>query len=280
MSDVVFTDFEDFVTVSGSDKSEKKDKKVFLVKILVFVLAVLLFAELIISMVLVPCFSKPSITVSGLKSASQQEFTELLGSMKTSSWLRFDTQRAASLLSSVPYIDSVDVSKVFPDRVIVSVKERVPVAKTVINNGGRYISVQIDKNGVLFTGNRQKSDTDYEIPLVSGLPVEKFREGMSIPANYRVLLDQIETVRSRSQKYFAAISEIQVVQKEYGNYELVLYPVHKHVRVLTDRSLNEEALKYMMVVLDVVDSIEPDVSEIDLRYCSVSYRTRSSAAVN
>lgn len=280
MSDVVFTDFEDFVTVSGSDKSEKKDKKVFLVKILVFVLAVLLFAELIISMVLVPCFSKPSITVSGLKSASQQEFTELLVSMKTSSWLRFDTQRAASLLSSVPYIDSVDVSKVFPDRVIVSVKERVPVAKTVINNGGRYISVQIDKNGVLFTGNRQKSDTDYEIPLVSGLPVEKFREGMSIPANYRVLLDQIETVRSRSQKYFAAISEIQVVQKEYGNYELVLYPVHKHVRVLTDRSLNEEALKYMMVVLDVVDSIEPDVSEIDLRYGSVSYRTRSSAAVN
>lgn len=280
MSDVVFTDFEDFVTVSGSDKSEKKDKKVFLVKILVFVLAVLLFAELIISMVLVPCFSKPSITVSGLKSASQQEFTELLGSMKTSSWLRFDTQRAASLLSSVPYIDSVDVSKVFPDRVIVSVKERVPVAKTVINNGGRYISVQIDKNGVLFTGNRQKSDTDYEIPLVSGLPVEKFREGMSIPANYRVLLDQIETVRSRSQKYFAAISEIQVVQKEYGNYELVLYPVHKHVRVLTDRSLNEEALKYMMVVLDVVDSIEPDVSEIDLRYGSVSYRTRSSVAVN
>lgn len=280
MSDVVFTDFEDFVTVSGSDKSEKKDKKVFLVKILVFVLAVLLFAELIISMVLVPCFSKPSITVSGLKSASQQEFTELLDSMKTSSWLRFDTQRAASLLSSVPYIDSVDVSKVFPDRVIVSVKERVPVAKTVINNGGRYISVQIDKNGVLFTGNRQKSDTDYEIPLVSGLPVEKFREGMSIPANYRVLLDQIETVRSRSQKYFAAISEIQVVQKEYGNYELVLYPVHKHVRVLTDRSLNEEALKYMMVVLDVVDSIEPDVSEIDLRYGSVSYRTHSSAAVN
>lgn len=280
MSDVVFTDFEDFVTVSGSDKSEKKDKKVFLVKILVFVLAVLLFVELIISMVLVPCFSKPSITVSGLKSASQQEFTELLGSMKTSSWLRFDTQRAASLLSSVPYIDSVDVSKVFPDRVIVSVKERVPVAKTVINNGGRYISVQIDKNGVLFTGNRQKSDTDYEIPLVSGLPVEKFREGMSIPANYRVLLDQIETVRSRSQKYFAAISEIQVVQKEYGNYELVLYPVHKHVRVLTDRSLNEEALKYMMVVLDVVDSIEPDVSEIDLRYGSVSYRTHSSVAVN
>ena len=46
------------------------------------------------------------------------------------------------------------------------------------------------------------------------------------------------------------------------------------MRVLTDRALNEDALQYMMVVLDVVNSIEPDVSEIDLRYGSVSYRTR------
>ena len=38
--------------------------------------------------------------------------------------------------------------------------------------------------------------------------------------------------------------------------------------------MNEDALQYMMVVLDVVNSIEPDVSEIDLRYGSVSYRTR------
>ena len=30
----------------------------------------------------------------------------------------------------------------------------------------------------------------------------------------------------------------------------------------------------MMVALDVVNKIEPDVSEIDLRYGSVSYRKR------
>ena len=97
---------------------------------------------------------------------------------------------------------------------------------------------------------------------------------MRLPAKYRVLMEQISAIRSLPQKYFAAISEIQVVPKEYGNYELVLYPTQTKVRVLTDRSLTEDALKYMMVVLDVVNSIEPDVVEVDLRYDSLSYRCR------
>ena len=104
--------------------------------------------------------------------------------------------------------------------------------------------------------------------------IENLQEGMRLPAKYRVLMEQISAIRNLSQKYFAAISEIQVVPKEYGNYELVLYPTQAKVRVLTDRSLTEDALKYMMVVLDVVNSIEPDVVEVDLRYDSLSYRCR------
>ena len=97
---------------------------------------------------------------------------------------------------------------------------------------------------------------------------------MRLPAKYRPLMDQISSIRKLPQKYFAAISEIQVLPKEYGNFELAIYPVSTRARVLTDRSLNEDALKYMMVVLDVVNSIEPDAQEIDLRYGSVSYRRR------
>ena len=32
----------------------------------------------------------------------------------------------------------------------------------------------------------------------------------------------------------------------------------------------------MMVVLDVIDSLDPDVTEVDLRYGAVSYKTRNS----
>ena len=87
-------------------------------------------------------------------------------------------------------------------------------------------------------------------------------------------MSEISDIKKLQNRYFDLISEIQVVPKEYGNYELVLYPIRTHIRVLTDRILNESALQYMTVVLDVVNEIEPDVCEVDLRYGAVSYRTR------
>ena len=53
-----------------------------------------------------------------------------------------------------------------------------------------------------------------------------------------------------------------------------MIPAQSKVKVLTDRALNEEALKYMMVVLDVVNKIGTEVSEVDLRYGSVAFRTK------
>ena len=96
---------------------------------------------------------------------------------------------------------------------------------------------------------------------------------MRIPAKYRTLIEQIERIQELPQKYFAAVSEICVLPKKYGNYELMIIPVNSKTRVLTDRVLNEKALQDMMVVLDVVKSIAPNASEIDLRYGSISYRT-------
>lgn len=46
------------------------------------------------------------------------------------------------------------------------------------------------------------------------------------------------------------------------------------VRVKTDRSLNEDALQYMMLVLDVVQDLELDVAEIDIRAGTVAYKIR------
>nr|MCR4742730.1 cell division protein FtsQ [Treponema sp.] len=130
--------------------------------------------------------------------------------------------------------------------------------------------VQIDKTGVLYKGIG--GNTNFELPIVSGLPVEYMAGGMRIPSTYRPLIDQINKIEKLSQNYFASISEICVVSKDSGNYELEIIPSNSKVKVLTDRTLNEEALKYMMVVLDVVDTINADVSELDLRYGSVSIK--------
>ncbi|MBS7240943.1 MAG: FtsQ-type POTRA domain-containing protein [Treponema sp.] len=279
MSDLVVTDFNDFFisfddNAPAKEQETVKDKKLIALKVLVIVLGSFLVLEALLYSFVLPLFSAPEITYSGLNYLTKNELNEKLSELDCSTWSGFSTEMAVSVLSTISCVESVAVDKHFPNKISVKIKERNAVAKSIICQDGTSKSVQIDENGILFSVNSASVATDYSVPLVSGLPVDNLQEGMRLPAKYRVLMEQISDIRKLPRKYFAAVSEIQVVPKEYGNYELVLYPSQAKVKVLSDRNLNEDALQYMMVVLDVVNSIEPDVSEIDLRYGAVSYRRR------
>ena len=268
MSDISMSDF------SGRNaQSSSSDRKLKAVCIIFGVLSVLLLLEAVVYKLALPSLGRPKIAFSGERNITKEELASLLQPMSDDNWFSFDTEEAASIISSYPAVDSVNIVKHFPDKISITVKERVPVAMTFLSDNGRTYPVEIDNNGVLFSRDNS-AVSDGSIPIISGLPVEHLSEGMRIPQKYRALIEQIGQIQTLPQKYFAAVSEICVVPKEYGNYELMLIPVRSKTRVLTDRALNEDALQYMMVVLDVVSSIEPNVAEIDLRYGSVSYRTR------
>ena len=221
MSDAAISDFDEFFgsfeAVKTSEKADQKtsEKKYIVLKIVVFVLGFFLFVEGIIYAFVLPCFGHPAIIYSGLDSFARKDIAERLAPLSNSSWTGFDTDRAASILSNVSYIERVSVDKRFPDKIFISVKERAPVAKTILSVNGVSKSVQIDENCVLFSIQSDSILQDSSIPLISGLPIENLQEGMRLPAKYRVLMEQISAIRSLPQKYFAAISEIQVVPKEY-----------------------------------------------------------------
>ncbi|MBQ5999015.1 MAG: FtsQ-type POTRA domain-containing protein [Treponema sp.] len=284
MSDfsIRFEDYEDedVFRLPESDNSKKTvsekedDKTVHAIKVVFMILIACVFFEFCFYKFIRPSLGAPQVYVSGQGNYTARELVDLLRPMNARNWYDFDENAAVSILASVSGIDSVSVRKVFPNRIYVSVVERVPVAMTFLNQNGRSVAVQIDRNGVLFPERSFGSIDLNSVPIVSGLPVDHMTEGMRIPAKFRSLIDQIATIQQNGQKYLAAVSEICVIQKEYGNYELVLIPSGSKIKVLTDRTLNEDALKYMMVALDVVNRIEPDVAEIDLRYGSVSYRKR------
>ena len=276
MSDLSFLGEFETYEINKKYKDEKDAKFYKWIKILVAALGVVLLLEIFVFKIVHPSLNAPRVLVSGNKNYSSEYILNELAEFYNQNWFTFDTAGAAYKLSGVSGIESVNVEKVFPDKIRISVKERTSVAMLFATVQGRTVPIQIDKNGVLFTNIDSAIVSDGSIPIVSGIPVEHLSTGMRIPAKYRVLIDQIAKIQDMSQKYFAAISEICVVPKTYGNYELMLIPVNSHIRVLTGRSLNIESLQNMMVVLDVVNSIEPDVTEIDLRYDSVSYRTAVS----
>ena len=253
-----------------SMKTKTGDKFTNSVKIIFFVLIGFAILEFVFYKFIRPSTGIPKVSVSGSISFSPDEIVDLLRPMNASNWFDFDVNTAVSVIASIPAIDAVAVRKFFTDKIYIDIKERQGVAMTFLNADGYSVAVQIDENGVLFP--KRQETAPVSLPIVSGLPVEHLTEGMRIPLKYRALMSQISEISKMSQKYFAAISEICVIPKEYGNYELALIPAASKIRVLTDRALNEDALKDMIVALDVVNLIEPDVFEIDLRYGSVSYR--------
>lgn len=264
-----------FIETEEQEAAEAKAaKKIKIIKFVFCILCVLLIGELIAYKYVMPSFSSPKVTVAGQKNYSAEEVASLLLPMNSTNWFDFDVNQAAAILSSEAGIESVKIEKKFPDKIYINVEERTPVAVTFVVENGCSSTVQIDKNGVLFPGKENSVVNTNEVPIISGLPVEYMSKGMRIPVKYRPLIDQISNISELPQKYFASISEICVLPKDSGSYELALIPAQSKIKVLTDRALNEDALKYMMVVLDVVNKFGTDVAEVDLRYGSVSIKTR------
>jgi cell division protein FtsQ len=264
-----------FLSEEYEGSNDKAERKIKFIKVIFCVLCFALLCELVIYKYVMPSFSSPKVTVTGQKDYTAEEIARMLLPMNSTSWFDFDVEQAVSILSSEAGIEHVSVEKKFPDKIYVNVTEREPVAVTFVMDGGHTAPVQIDKNGVLFSGKKNAANEQESIlPIVSGIPVEYMSKGMRIPAKYRPLIDQISKISEMPQHYFASVSEICVLPKDSGNYELALIPAQSKVKVLTDRALNEDALKYMLVVLDVVNQIGTDVAAVDLRYGSVSYITR------
>ena len=264
------SEFDQFVI--NKKPNEKSDDNFFKwMKVVFGILCALLAVEIILYKFVRPSVRPPRVVFSGLNNYTAEDLNQEIAGIRMGNYFTFDTAALAAKLSSISGIESVEIEKRFPDKIAARIKEREPVAMTFVSDGGKTVPVQIDKNCVLF--DAPGFSLDSALPIVSGIPVEFLSSGMRIPAKYRTLIDQIDRIRALPQKYFAAVSEICVLPKKYGNYELMIIPVNFRMRVLTDRVLNEEALQYMMVVLDAVNSIEPNATEIDLRYGSVSYRT-------
>ncbi|WP_149553763.1 cell division protein FtsQ/DivIB [Treponema pectinovorum] len=275
MSDVIFDRFGNFEGISKSkSKKRKTDLKGKALVVLVSILICILFVEMFLYFFAFPSFETVKITFSGLKNFSQQEVVKACGGELEKNYFKIDKIKIKSLISSIAGIENVSVKLRFPNRVFIDIEERQAVAVTFINDSERTIPIQIDRNGVLFPVKSAFIPSDGSVPIISGIPVENIPEGMRLPSKYHLLLDQIYKIQSVNRKYFAAVSEIRVVPREYGNFELVLIPVKAHLKVLADRILNEETLQKMMVTLDVVKGLDPNVDVIDLRYGSVSYHSR------
>lgn len=278
MSDSYFLDVDQYLRDEKVAPSVQQGKNTIMrtkiLKILVCILSVVLAIEAVMYLIVIPCTSAVKVTFAGLTQYAPEDVISSYNLNVRQPWVSFDTGVISTKLSKSPLFESVQVEKIFPDQVVITVKERTTAAIALTEINGKTVAVQIDKTGYVYRvdGNLPQGN----VPIISGLTFENPHAGIRLNSKLRPLLRQIGELLETKPAYFRAISEIRILPKDYGEYDLILYPMNSKIRVLADKELNEEKLQYIMVVLGVMDSLDADVTEVDVRYGSVSYKTKNS----
>ncbi|MGP1586761.1 MAG: cell division protein FtsQ/DivIB [Treponemataceae bacterium] len=274
-SEIRVNEMNSFYSVRDAIRNEEEKKvsnykKTNVLKILLIVLIFVLVMEALIYTIFMPCLTPVKITYTGLKSFSPQQVSNYLQISPKLTWMQFDSGKIAAKLAGNMVIESVTIQKHFPDQVSINIVERTAVAISLAVVDGKTVPVQIDKNGVIFAVGR--GIPKEKVPLVTGFSFDNISEGMRINSKLKPLMQQISEISEKNPAYFSLISEIRIVARDYGSYELELYPTNSNIKVLIDRTLNEQTLQYMIVMLDVLNSMGKDISVVDMRYGSISYR--------
>ncbi|MDR1902262.1 MAG: FtsQ-type POTRA domain-containing protein [Treponema sp.] len=255
---------------------------------LILIAGGLLLTELVWLLGIRPCLPLYRVEITDIPGLDRETILAWAGVGKKSSFFSINKERAELSLKALPQIESVLIQKVFPDRLRIILTERPAIAMSLVRIDGRMVPIYFDKEGVLIrigndTGGRAaarpvKNPGQETVPLISGLVFNEPVLGMRLPASFASFLADLEKIHTATPVLLQAISEIQINRKAYESFDLVLYPVHQTIRVRTGSDINEEMLRYIILMLDVLKTKKMNVEEIDFRAGMASYIIKEASS--
>ncbi len=234
---------------------------------------------------------------------SEREILAQSGLSGSEHYHSIDTAPIARRLEMNPLVRRARVEKVFPDALRVVIRGREPAALVIAQAAGRSVPVLVDRDGYVFKVGASGEEVD--LPEVSGLSVGEVTLGAALPQGYRRLFADLAALKARSPSLYRLISEVRVVSvvsgsqarpaavnadpkvprepldprrtsSAAGQCELLLYLLPSPVRIRARGGVDENLLKYSLMVLDLLSNqgILRDIVELDFRGADVVYRTK------
>jgi cell division protein FtsQ len=240
---------------------------------LVILIAGILAAELVWLFGITPMLPLSVVEVNNVPGIDRATLLVRAGIASHSSYFTVNTRQAEKNLEQLYQVESAHVIKQYPDTVQVFVERRRPAAHALVNSAGGVFPVYIDKHGMVLQvgGSGASIGASPALPIVSGLTFERLAEGMKLPAELEGFFGRLESINEGAPELFAAISEIRINKKAYNGFDLILYPVNSTIRFRVEPELNEDVLRYMILMMDVFASTGVKVDEVDLRNGTASY---------
>ncbi|MHC6202333.1 cell division protein FtsQ/DivIB [Breznakiellaceae bacterium SP9] len=273
---------DDYVTLDEVPRSQgiapstsSTEKKI---KRLILIVAALISLELLWLMILRPCLPLGRIEISEIEGLQKEAVIAWAGITEKTSYFSANTTALKQKLETLPQVETALVQTVFPDGLRIMLTPRKAVAMSLATVAGSIVPIYYDRQGVIFKIGKKNDEqhtaypwTQGGVPLVSGLSFYEPALGTRLPAQYRSFLSGLNTIREMSPVLLQAISEIQISAKPFDTFDLVLFPAHIPIRVRTSSDINEEMLRYVLLILDVLHSEKMKIEEIDFRVGMAAY---------
>jgi cell division protein FtsQ len=239
---------------------------------LVILVAGIMAAELLWLFGIAPLFPLSTVEVDAVPGIDRAALLSRAGVSARSSYFTVNAALVEKKLEEIHQIESVRVIKQYPDTVRIFIEARQPTALSLVNAGGRITPVYIDRRGSLIKiGGFSGADVSSPLPIVSGVAFDRLEEGAKLPAELEGFFDRLNSINENAPELLAFISEIGINRKAYNGFDLVLYPVNGGIKFRLEPDLNEDALRYMILMMDVFDSAGVQAGEVDLRNGAASY---------
>ena len=237
-------------------------------KIIITLAVLCLCGELIWLLGLGPFRPFTRIDITGLDGIHREEILIKAGISESASYFSVNTREIENALLGISSIESAKVFKYYPGRLQIILEGRKAVASALASLNGQTVPVLFDSQGVIFEVGG--SSVPPVLPIVSGLVIEDPSPGMRLPGVVIPFLQELEKIEFSSPELLSAVSELRIDRKPYDGFNLILYPAHRKIKVRLSE-LNEDLLRYALLMVDVLSSREDEIEILDFRSGIASY---------
>lgn len=219
------------------------------------------------------------VDVAGIPGIDRALVLSQAGIGSHSTYFSVNVQASERALEELYQVGAAKVVKRYPDRLQILLEPRRAAAMSLVTIGGKLRPVYFDKRGVVIkVGLSARDGPMPQLPLISGLDFEGAYPGMKLHPQFDALFARLEKLGASSPELLQAVSEIRINWKGYSGYDLVVYPVHQPIKFRLEPDLNEDTLRYMLLMIDVFMLRGVAVDEVDLRTGTASYIKKEASS--
>lgn len=206
-------------------------------------------------------FRVQKVMVTGCKALTEPEVIAAAKVPMARSIFDVEFAPIAQRVAALPFVQKVQVSRIFPSTVLIAVQERKPLA--LINHAGLW---PVDAEAVVLPRlqptRRVTDQAIFDMPVLSGAAFLKPVENRQLaPANQRVI-ELLAELRSTNAMLYHSISEVNLNAKG----QLTFYLMERGVPVYLGADRWTEKCERLFIFLQHVKPASGKFLTIDLRY--------------